>query len=214
MTKMLDDFSGLLLDKIRALGIEDETIVVFTSDNGSYDRNLVGGYRGRKGDTYDGGLRVPYIFKWPGKIKAGSASAERIIGVDMHPTLLGLAGIEQPKNYPLDGADLTPLLTGKSTALAAREIYCFYPKYVQFNEKKGRWNFSWRNVIYDGDFKLIEYPEYDEYELFNLAEDPKEEKDLAMKNPEKRGALTLKLHRWLKEINAPKLEPNPNYSLK
>jgi arylsulfatase A-like enzyme len=213
MTKMLDDFAGSLLDKISELGIEEETIVVFTSDNGSYDRNLVGEYRGRKGDTYDGGLRVPYIFKWPGKIKAGSVCDERIIGVDLYPTLLGLADIEPPVDYPLDGADLTPLLTQKEKALSEREVYCFYPKYAQFKDKTKRWTFSWRNVIYDGDFKLIEYPEYDEYELFNLEDDPVEERDLAMKNPEKRQALTAKLHRWLKDVGAPKVEPNPDYSL-
>ena len=95
MTKMLDEYIGLVLNKLVELGVEEETIVVFTSDNGSYDRNLVGGYRGRKGDTYDGGMRVPYIFKWPGKIKPGSASDEQIIGVDVYPTLLGLAGIEK-----------------------------------------------------------------------------------------------------------------------
>ena len=213
MTQMLDDFSGQLLGKLVELGVEEETIVVFTSDNGSYDYNFTGGFRGRKGETYDGGMRVPYIFKWPGKIKAGSSSGERIIGVDIYPTLLGLAGIEPPKDYTLDGADLTPVLKGKTPALAAREIYCFYPKYVQFKAKTGKWNFSWRNVIYDGNYKVIEYPEYDEYELFNLTDDPKEKKNLAMKSPEKRDALTQKLHRWLKDIDAPKLEPNPDYTL-
>ncbi len=214
MTRMLDDFSGTLLEKIRALGIEDDTIVVFASDNGSYDFNLTGGFRGRKGDTYDGGMRVPYMFKWPKKIKAGSVSAERIIGVDIYPTLLGLTGIAPPKDYPLDGVDLTPLLTGKTKSLADREVYCFYPKYVQFKKNTGKWQFSWRNVIYDGDWKLIEYPEYGEYELFNLADDPKEEKNLALENPERRDALVRKLHRWLVEIDAPKPEPNPDYSLK
>ncbi len=213
MTKMLDDFSGVLLDKIKALGVEKETIVVFTSDNGSYDRNLVGEYRGRKGDTYDGGMRVPYIFKWPGRIRAGSVCDERIIGVDLYPTLLSMAGIAAPTSYPLDGADLSPLLAGKTKRLSDRQVFCFYPKYAQFNKKHQRWSFSWRNVIYDGDYKLIEYPEYDEYELFNLDKDPREKKNLAMKNPEKRDAQIVKLHRWLKAINAPKLELNPNCSL-
>jgi len=214
MTKMLDDFSGRLLAKVEELGIEEDTIILFTSDNGSYDYNLTGGFRGRKGDTYDGGMRVPYIFRWPGMIKPGSASNERIIGVDVYPTLLGLAGIELPQDYPLDGVDLSPILTGKKDVLAKRELFCLYPKYVQFKENTGRWQFSWRNVIYDGDYKLIEYPEYDEYELFNLVDDPKEEKNLANKSPEKRDALTRKLHQWLKDVDAPKLVPNPDYSLK
>ena len=133
--------------------------------------------------------------------------------VDVYPTLLGLVGIDPPADYALDGKDLTPVLTGKAKCLPDREVFCFYPKYAQFNKKNQRWSFSWRNVIYDGDYKLIEYPEYGEYELFNLADDPKEEKNLAMKNPEKREAQTVKLHRWLKAIGAPELESNPDYSL-
>ena len=214
MTKMLDDCVGNLLAQIKALGIEENTIVLFTSDNGAYNTDLTGPNRGRKGDTYDGGLEVPYIFKWPGRIEAGSVCDQRIIGVDVYPTLLSLAGIKQPDSHPLDGLDLGPLVTGKATELVDRQVFCFYPKYAQFSEKNERWAFSWRNVIYDGDFKLIEYPEYDEYELFNLRDDPMEETNLAERNPEKRLALTGELHDWIKEVDAPPLQPNPDYSLR
>jgi len=214
MTKMLDDCVGELLAELDELGIAENTIVIFTSDNGSYNIDLTGPFRGQKGDTYEGGLRVPYIFKWPGRIAAGSSSDERIIGVDIYPTLLSLAGIAAPKSYPLDGADLAPVLSGKSESLPKRKVFCFYPKYAQFKAKSGRWKFSWRNVIYDGDFKLIEYPEYNEYELFNIKNDIAEEKNLATQQPEKKSTLTASLHRWLKDINAPKLELNPNYNLK
>jgi arylsulfatase A-like enzyme len=212
MTKMLDDFVGQLLGTLKTLGVEGDTIVVFASDNGSYDRNLVGIYRGRKGDTYDGGMRVPYIFKWPGKIEAASVSRESIIGVDLYPTFLSLAGIDPPASYPLDGIDLSPLLLGKSSALPARQIYCFYPKYARYNPRAKRWAYSWRNVIYNGDIKLIEYPEYDEYELFDLAKDPKESENLSKSRPEVLDAETRRLHRWLKEIHAPKRIPNPDYT--
>ena len=214
MTKMLDDCVGNLLAQIKALGIQENTIVLFTSDNGAYNTDLTGPNRGRKGDTYDGGLEVPYIFKWPGRIEAGSVCDQRIIGVDVYPTLLSLAGIKQPDSHPLDGLDLGPLVTGKATELVDRHVFCFYPKYAQFSEKNKRWAFSWRNVIYDGDFKLIEYPEYDEYELFNLRDDPMEETNLAEKNPEQRLALTVELHDWIKEVDAPPLQPNPDYSLR
>lgn len=211
MTKMLDEYCGLLIDKVTELGVEEETIIVFTSDNGSYDANLTGGCRGTKGDTYEGGLRVPYLFKWTGKIAPGSECAERIIGVDMVPTLLGLAGIDAPEGHALDGVDLRPLLTGAKNRFPDRELFCFYPKYVRFNERTKRWAHSWRNVIYSGDFKLIEYPENGEYEMFDLATDPKEEKDLAKSHPEKRATLTKALHAWLEEIKAPALVPNPEY---
>jgi len=211
MTSMLDEYVGTLLKKVDDLGIADNTIVLFTSDNGSYDANLCGGYRGRKGDTYDGGMRVPYIFRYPGKIKPATSNSERIIGVDIYPTLLGLAGVEKPKNYTLDGVDISPILTGEKDKLAPRNVFCFYPKYARYNTHKKRWSFHWRNVIYSGDDKLIEYPEYNEYELFNLNKDPKETQNLARKNPEKTQALTKKLHTWLKDVGAPKKTPNPNY---
>jgi arylsulfatase A-like enzyme len=211
MTKMLDDEVGRLLGKLDELGVRDNTVVLFTSDNGSYDRNLVGGYRGRKGDTYDGGMRVPYIFRWPGKIAAGSKSNERIIGVDIYPTLLSLAGIPLPKPsmYPVDGVDISPILLGKAKKLQSRNVFCCYPKYARF--RKGRWAMSWRNVVYNGSDKLIEYPEYDEYELFSLDDDPKETKDLSKSSPEKRAELTKILHRWLIDVGAPPLTPNPDY---
>jgi arylsulfatase A-like enzyme len=212
MTKMLDEYCGQLIDKVNELGIDEDTIILFTSDNGSYDANLTGGYRGTKGDTYDGGLRVPYLFKWKGNIQPNSVSEERIIGVDVYPTLLGLAGIDKPMDHVLDGVDLTPLLTGKVEQLASRNVYCFYPKYVRYSDKDQHWALSWRNVIYGGDYKLIEYPEYDEYELFNLATDRNEETNLASAEPERLENQKRTLHRWLKKVDAPPLTPNPDYA--
>lgn len=211
MTKMLDEYCGQLIDKVKELGVEEDTIILFTSDNGSYDANLTGGYRGTKGDTYDGGMRVPYIFKWKGNIRPGSVSEERIIGVDVYPTLLGLAGIEKPNDHVLDGEDLTTVLTGKTRRLPSRAVYSFYPKYVRYSDRKMRWALSWRNVIYRDNFKLIEYPEYAEYELFNLALDRKEKKNLAKSDSDRREVLKQALHQWLIEVGAPPLTPNPNH---
>ena len=214
MTKQLDACVGKLLNSVTEMGIQDNTIIIFTSDNGSYNEDFTGKNRGKKGDTYEGGMKVPYIFAWPGKIKPGSVSEEHIIGVDIYPTLLSLAGVQPPKNYPLDGENLAPILLGKESKLPERRLFCFYPKYAQFNKNKQRWTFSWRNVMYENDLKLIEYPEYGEYELFDLKNDPEEKNNISGKNPEQTKTLTGKLHQWLQDINAPKLIPNPNYSLK
>jgi arylsulfatase A-like enzyme len=213
MTKMFDNQVGRLLAAIEKLSLEQNTIVVFTSDNGAFNENLVGGYRGQKGQTYDGGMRVPYIFKWPGRIEAGSETAERMIGADLFPTLLSLANIPRPENHLLDGIDLAPLLLGKVAVLPERDMFCYYPKYAQFNRKTGRWRDSWRNVVYSGKYKLIEYPEYDEYELFNLKMDPQEQTNLVGSNPEKRADLMVRLHRWLKETDAEPPIENPDYTL-
>lgn len=211
MTKHLDDCVGKLLDSLKEMGIEENTIVIFTSDNGAYTPDLTGGYRGRKGDVYDGGLRVPYFFKWPGKIKPGTVSEERITHIDLYPTFSDLAGLPRPENYILDGESLAALLTGKTDTLPEREIVCYYPKYGQFNEKKRQWNKPWRNVIFDGDWKLREVVEYGTYELYNLKDDPKEENDLSKSYPEKTEDLIRKLRKWEETVGAPELTLNPDY---
>jgi arylsulfatase A-like enzyme len=213
MTKHLDDCVGRLLAALTELGVEKDTIVVFTSDNGSYSPDLVGGFRGQKGDVYEGGLKVPYIFKWPTRIKPGSESAERITHVDLYPTFLDLAGVDRAAAHPLDGEILTSLLTGKGDALPKRSIVCYYPKYAQYSEKSKVWKYPWRNVIYAGDYKLREVVEYGTYELYNLKDDPLEEKGVSASQPEELQLMQQKLKRWKREIGAPELKLNPDYAL-
>lgn len=214
MTKHLDDCVGRLLGALEEMGLEQDTIVVFTSDNGSYCTDLNGGLRGKKGDVYEGGLKAPYIFRWPGKIEAGSESAERITHVDLFPTFTDLAGVERPQNHPLDGISLAPLLTGKAKMLPSRSIVCYYPKYARFSKKTGQWEVPWRNAIYHGDYKLREVVEYGTYELYNLTDDPREENDLAASHPEVAESLLRKLREWETSVGAPPLMPNPEYTLK
>jgi len=212
MTKQLDSYIGKLIDLLTKLKIRKNTIIIFTSDNGSYDLNFTGPLRGKKGDTYEGGMRVPYIFVWDGKIKPASVSDERIMGIDIYPTLLSLANVKPPDNYTLDGLDISPILLGGKQALPKRSLFCFYPKYAQFKKRLGRWRLSWRNVVYYDCFKLIEYPEYNEYELFDLDQDPKENNNIFSAIPKNAEQLKNILHSWLENINAPKLIPNPNYT--
>ncbi|MBT3482938.1 MAG: sulfatase [Opitutales bacterium] len=213
MTRELDKQVGRLLGTIESLDLEEDTIIIFASDNGAYDENLVGDFRGQKGQVYEGGMRVPYIFKWQNRIAANSVDANRIISVDLYPTLLTLAGIDSPKNYPIDGYDLSSLLLGRTRKLPIRSIFCYFPKYARYSDKTQRWGDSWRNVIYHGDYKLIDYPEYNDTELFDLSSDPREMKDLAKSLPEKRKELNRLLDDWLKTIEAPELTPNQNFSL-
>ena len=211
MTKVLDDCVGTLNSKLDQLGISENTIIVFTSDNGSYDENFTGDFRGSKGMVNEGGMRVPYIFKWPKNIAANSVSNERIIGVDLYPSLLNLAGVTLPENHILDGADFSALLLGDKSSFKAQDKFCFYPKYAKISKKSKRWIDSWRNVIYSGDLKLIEYPEYNEYELFDVAKDQREENNLTKSQPEKTEELKKKLHQWLDKTKSPKLELNPDF---
>jgi len=218
MHSMLDEFVGRIIahlddpngDGNTSDSITNNTIILFTSDNGSYNDHLTGPHRGKKGDTYDGGMRVPYIFKYPGQITGNTSSSERIMGIDIYPTLLGLAGLTPPANYPIDGVNLAPHIT-TSTPIAAREVFCFYPKYV-WSDNQGRYAATWRNVIYDGDFKLIEYPEWADsnpappnseipYELFDISTDLHEDTNLATSNAPKKIELLRKLHTWLEDNN-------------
>ena len=211
MTKHLDDCVARVLNKLKELELEEETIVIFTSDNGCFEPTFNGETRGQKGQVYEGGMRVPYIFKWMGKIKAGSESAERINHLDLYPTLLAMTNQQKPADYPLDGVDLSPLLYQKTNQLDSRQLYCYHPNYDVFNPRKKQWVYTWRNVIYDGDYKLIHDVEYDRFELFNLASDPQEKNNLSQSNPEKLSSLRNKLKTWMFDIGAPKIQPNPDY---
>ena len=211
MTKHLDDCVGRVLTKLKDLGLEENTIVIFTSDNGSFLEDFNGESRGKKGQVYEGGMKVPYIVKWPAKIQAGSESAERINHLDLYPTLLEMCNIKPEPNYPLDGLDISPILYQEATELPSREFYCYHPNYDVFNPRVKKWIYTWRNVIYDGDFKLIHDVEYNKYELYNLAEDPSEKNNLSSINPEKLATMSNKLNDWMKGIGAPAIEKNPTY---
>ncbi|MDD7984152.1 sulfatase-like hydrolase/transferase [Lentisphaera marina] len=211
MSKLLDDCVGKINDKVKELGIEENTLVILTSDNGSYHGNLNAGLREKKGQVYEGGMRVPYIFKWPAKIKAGSVSDQRICGLDILPTLCDISKSETPQ---LDGVSLLPLLTGKTDKLDDRDIFCYYPKYARFNKRSKIWGDSWRHVIYSGDHKLIDFPEYDKVEMYDLKNDEKETQDTSSTNPEKAQVLKKVLDNWVEETDAPKLIPNKGFSLK
>lgn len=104
-------------------------------------------------------------------------------------------------------------MLGTKQSIPARSVFCYFPKYTRYNERTQRWAESWRNVIYHGDYKLIDYPEYDEVELFNLSADARETKNLADTLPEKRAELNRMLDNWLESIDAPKLTPNPDFHL-
>lgn len=215
MTKHLDDCAGRLLETLEKLGIEENTIVVFTSDNGAYTPDLTGGFRGQKGELYDGGLRVPYFFKFPGQIQPGTESDERITHVDLYPTFVELAGLPAPapEEHILDGESLAGLLRGEAQALPERSIVCYHPKYENYNAKTQTWRWPWRNVIFHGDYKMREVVEYGTYELYNLKDDPKETKDLSETHPEQTQKMIQRLRAWEKQTGAPELTLNPDYVL-
>ena len=201
MIEAMDAAMGRLFAKIDELGLTDNTLVIFTSDNGGFsgvadNRPL----RASKGHLYEGGIRVPLIVRWPGVVRAETVCRTPVISTDFYPTVLDLAGIKPPADKPLDGESIIPLLRQKGP-LKRKAIYFHYPNYA--------WHRSNRlgGAIRQGDYKLIEWYEDGSVELYNLADDLSEKEDLAGKMPEKADELNRKLDAWLKETGAIMPEP-------
>ena len=210
MVESVDESVGRLMQTIEKLGLEQNTLVIFTSDNGglllrqdnfiraSWNHPL----REGKGTLYEGGLRIPAIVRWPGTIEAGRISEELIISTDIFPTLAELAGV--PVDYEIEGRSLVPHLL-RSEALDRETLYWHYPHY-HLGMPGG--------VIREGYYKLIEYFETGELELYNLREDLHESSNLAADLPEKAKELQKKLKSWREENRASMPTPNPEYEMK
>ena len=214
MIYSVDESVGRIVALLDELKIADNTLVIFASDNGG-----VGGYmregikkaegitdnaplRGGKGMLYEGGTRVPFIFRWPGKIQPGTTCREPIISVDMYPTFLEVAGAKPPENYPLDGKSFVKLLTGDGKATLQRDaIYWHFPGYLGAGE--GSWRTTPAGAIRSGDWKLIEFFEDNRLELYNLREDLSQTNNLSAKLADRTKELHEKLLAWRKELNAP-----------
>ncbi len=210
MVASVDRSVGQLRAKLEALGMADNTVIIFTSDNGGLDRNGTGDptenepLREGKGSVYEGGVRVPAIIYWPGVTPMGAASDEPIITVDYYPTVLSIAGVPREPDHMVDGLDLTPVLQDPSASLARNSLYWHYPHY----HSQGATPYS---AIREGDFRLIEFFEDEHVELYNLGQDIGEEKNLAGEMPEKAQALREKLRAWRESVGAQMPSPNPDY---
>jgi len=161
--------------------------------------------RSGKGSLYEGGVRVPFIVRWPGKVAAGSALGTPTAHVDLFPTLLELSGAAKPRQV-LDGESLLPLMLGKSSTLKRDAIFQHFPGYL--GSGAGKWRTTPVSLIQMGDWKLMEFLEDGHLELYNLKDDLGETKNLAVSNPDKAKELHARLRAWRKETNAPMPKPN------
>ena len=216
MIETVDDNVGKLLTSLEAMDLADNTIVIFTSDNGGI-RAISNQHplRGGKGSYYEGGIRVPFIIKWPGKVNPGSTSDFPVVNLDFFPTFREMLGVELEEKL-VDGINLIPLLEGKEPP--QRPLYWHFPIYLQAydGEKDDGRDPLFRTrpgaVVRLGDWKLHHYFEDDGLELYNLKEDSGERNNLVEKNPEKTKELVNLLEQWRKEVNAPvPRELNPEY---
>jgi arylsulfatase A-like enzyme len=217
MIESVDEGVGRLVKTLNQNGLTDKTMIVFFSDNGGYGpATSMAPLKGYKGNYYEGGIREPFFVKWPGKVKPGTQCDEPIIGVDQYPTFCEVTGAKLP-NQPLDGVTIIPLLTGEATTLADRALYWHFPAYLQSYQRSNEQRdplFRSRpcSIMRYGDWKLHEYFEDNELELYNLKDDIGESTNLAATHPDKARQLHKMLIDWRAEINAPvPTEPNPNY---
>jgi arylsulfatase A-like enzyme len=213
MIASVDESVGRVMATLDELKLADNTVLIFCSDNGG-----VGGYvregvkqsgdvtdnaplRSGKGSLYEGGTRVPFIVRWPGKVKAGAACDTPAVHVDIYPTLVAIGGGKLPTSQVFDGENLLPLMRDVNAKLARTAIYQHFPGYL--GAGVDQWRTTPVTYIHEGDWKLMEFLEDGRLELYNLREDLGETKNLASAQPEKTKDLHAKLVAWRKSINAP-----------
>jgi len=203
MIESVDDAVGKIMAALDEAGVADNTVVVFTSDNGG----LVGPthnapLRSGKGFPYEGGIREPLIVRWPKTVKPGSVCGEPVMSIDFFPTFCEAAGVKLPAGRVIDGESIMPLL--KQTGSLKRDaIFWHYPHY------RGR--LAPYSIIRKGNWKLIRRWETGKLELFNLKDDISERNDLAARMPERARELDERLSAWLKSVGAKLPRKNPDY---
>jgi arylsulfatase A-like enzyme len=202
MVKAVDVNVGKVLDTLDELGLRENTIVVFTSDNGGHSSTSNWPLRSVKGWCYEGGVRIPMIIRAPGVSKAGKTSSVVTTSTDHYPTLLELAGLPSNPKQHVDGVSLVSTLKGKG--IDRDTVYWHYPHFHGSNWSPGA-------AIRSGKWKLIDFYELDKVELYNMELDPQEQRDLSKVLPEKTKELLKNLHDWQKSVGAKMPVPNPEF---
>jgi len=219
MVKSLDESVGRIRQHLVEKGLQQETVFIFTSDNGGVTRNspadgqlapVTSNYplRSGKGSLYEGGLRVPLLISWPGVTEAGRTITQPVILTDMHHTLATIAGLPEYADWgkdgpPKDGIDITPILRDSSATLPRDEFLFHYPHYY--------FNMTPAGAIRSGDWKLIRFYEDDSRELYHLGEDPREVANRIDSNPDKAAELEQRLNIWLQDTNSAFPQKNPAF---
>jgi arylsulfatase A-like enzyme len=217
MIEAVDQSVGRVAAKVDELGIGEDTLIVFISDNGGLPSvSQLDPLRGQKGSLFEAGVRVPACMRWTGTIKARSTCDTPITSVDFLPTFAKLAAGQLPTAQPVDGADISPLLLGKE--IAQRSIFWHFPLYLQGRgltiDVPGGKTYSWRGFpstsLRRGDWKMVEFHEDDSVGLYNLRNDPGEQNNLAAAMPQRAAELRAELNAWQATADAPiPTLPNP-----
>ena len=210
MVESVDWNLGRLLSALDELGLSENTVVIFKSDNGAI-RELRSGrtlsdlrpFREEKSHLYEGGIRIPLIIRWPGKIEPGTVSRNPAISEDIYATVIDIVGPAANPGSPLDGRSLVNDFDGRKSDTTIT-LHWYYPHYAPRGNTPGA-------AIRSGDYKLIEFYDPPEVELYNLREDVSETNDLAEAKPELRDRLLDDLHSWLERMSPVMHTMNPDY---
>jgi arylsulfatase A len=215
MVENLDELVGRVLRELDELGLTENTLVVFTSDNGGHPRYAANGpSRGSKWNLYEGGVRVPFMVRWPGSVAPGTECAVPIVGTDLFPTLAAVANVPLDPRKPLDGMSLLPLWeTGHSMVDRPIPLVWHFPFYhpekgfdqarteIGINDFEVSQTYP-QSAIRVGDFKLLHFYEDNRDELYDLGTDPSERHDLTQLQPDRTRALRQALFTYLKQVGA------------
>lgn len=206
MVAAMDDAVGLVLKALEESGAADNTIVIFTSDNGGVSSGdgfatSCLPFRGGKGRQWEGGIRQPYYIAWPG-VTSGQTTAAPATGMDFYPTILDIAGLAPLPDQHLDGVSLVPVLKGRP--MEDRPLFWHYPHYGNQGGEPSA-------IMIQGDWKLIHYFEDGRSELYDLAQDIGEQRDLATEHPDRAASMLAAIQDWQKQTGALFPTPNPSY---
>lgn len=199
MVENIDDNVARMLSAVDELGLKNDTIVLFLSDNGPFGNRYNARMRGTKGSFYDGGIRVPCFIRWPGVIRPGTVIHENAAHIDLLPTLATLCHVSTEGTLPLDGKNLTPLLSGKAADWPDRSILI-----LPFGEKLEGWENNgvctrqWRAVLAQNN-----------WELYRIDEDPEQKNNVAAQHPEVIGRLSGEYERMFREMTGRGLDALP-----
>ncbi len=205
----LDESAGRIADHLDRLGLADNTLLFFLSDNGGIEHQQDGTVvtsnhplNSEKGTLYEGGIRVPAIARWPGVIAPGTVCHVPAISYDLHPTFLEIASVTPPAQAVLDGLSLLPALKKPAATLPRDRLHWHLPHYHHSTPA---------SALRQGDWKLIEFFEDDRLELYDLATDPGEQNNLAAQETQRARSMQAALAGWRQSVNARMPVPNPNH---
>ncbi len=210
MVTNIDDNVGRVLQKLKDMGIDDNTVVIFMTDNGPQQRRYVAGMRGRKGSVYRGGVRVPFFIKYPGKLKGDTDINTTAAHIDILPTIASICKAPFPKGVKIDGKDLLPVLSGQAVDWENRSLFFYWTR---------RYPELYNNMaLQKGPYKLVGHTSFDaeinDFQLFNIESDPYELENLVGEKE----SLALELKKEMDEyyyelVTSPHLVNQPRISI-